>query len=76
MQRARFLPDFNQISISSTDLDFLCRFSQKPSISNLTEVCPVGSAMLHIDRWTDITKATGILCNHANATINGRVIVE
>lgn len=52
-----FLSNFNHIWIFSTDLDFLCTFTQKPSISNLTEVCPVGSALIRMDRWTDIMKA-------------------
>jgi hypothetical protein len=51
-------------------------FSQKSSIPTLTEVCPVGSAMIHVDRWTGAMRATGPFCKHVDMTKNGRVIVE
>jgi hypothetical protein len=56
-----FLSDFNQICIFSTD------FHKKSSISNLTEIHPVAAMLIHVDRQTDMMKATGTFRDHANA---------
>jgi len=35
-------------------VDFLKIFSVKFPISNFTQTCPVGAALIHAGRWTDV----------------------
>ena len=41
-----------------------------PPISNFTKVRPVGAALIHEDRRTDMTKVTGAFRDFANAPKN------
>jgi len=34
-------------------MDFLEKFSVKPPVSNFTQICPVGAALIHAGRWMD-----------------------
>jgi len=51
------LPNFNQI------WNFLTDFSLKSPVSNFMEICPVGAALTHSDRETDIMKVISAFWN-------------
>jgi len=38
-------------------------FLERP---NFMEICPVGNTLIHADRWTDVTKLTGVFHDYTN----------
>jgi hypothetical protein len=52
------------------NLDILDRFLQKSVKIHFMEIRPVGTALVHADRWTDTKMVIGVFCNYANAPKN------
>jgi len=59
-----FLSHFNEILILPTE------FSKNTQIPNFMEIRPVGVALFHAYRQTDMTKLVAALLNFANAPKN------
>jgi hypothetical protein len=55
------------LDIFSRNLIFLDRFSKNTQIKNSVKIRPVGAALFHADRRTDITKVIDAFLSFANA---------